>query len=91
MKSRTHIVIQGFVQGVCFRYKLKDLAGSLNIKGWVRNLDNDKVEAVFEGEEDSVKELVEYCKKGPSSAKVNRIDIKKRPYTGEFKEFKTIQ
>ena len=59
MKTRAHVVVNGRVQGVFFRAATKREAESLGVKGWVRNLPDGKVEAVFEGEEDVVKMLVE--------------------------------
>ncbi len=58
------------------------------MKGWVRNLPDDRVEAVFEGEEKSVKALVDFCKLGPSGAKVARVDLTWEDYVGEFDDFK---
>jgi acylphosphatase len=55
----------------------------------VRNLDSGEVEAVFEGEEDKVKEMIEWCKKGPDSALVKEVKVKFENYTGEFESFET--
>jgi acylphosphatase len=55
--------------------------------GWVKNLNDGGVEAVFEGESNKVKELIEWIKKGPLTAKVRHIDIKREDYKGEFKSF----
>ena len=60
-KARAHVYVSGIVQGVFFRQKTKQQAGNLGVNGWVRNLSDGRVEAAFEGEEQAVKALVEYC------------------------------
>jgi len=73
--KRYHILISGRVQGIFFRQFIAEKAYSLGIKGFVKNLSNGKVEAVFEGEEETLKEILKECKKGPPNADI--IDIKK--------------
>ncbi len=75
------------MQGVFFRAKTKRQANINGIKGWVLNRNDGKVEAVFEGEELDVKNMVEFCKHGPPGAQVTKIDLTWEDYTGEFKEF----
>jgi len=87
MKVRAHVFISGMVQGVFFRSETRDEAKKLGVKGWVRNLSDGRVEAVFEGEEKSVKELVEFCRRGPPGARVTGVDIIWENYTGEFRNF----
>lgn len=87
MKVRAHVLIGGRVQGVFFRSETRHEANKLNVKGWVRNLQDGKVEAVFEGEEQAVKELVEFCKRGPPAARVTQLNVDWENYTGEFKSF----
>jgi len=87
---RAHVIISGEVQGIGFRYFIKEKARMLEVTGWVRNLADEKVEAVFEGLEDKVKELIEWCKKGPSLAKVNHVKVEFRQYKGEFTSFDGI-
>ena len=84
---RAHVIISGDVQGVSFRYYAREKANSLGIKGWVRNLPSEEVEAVFEGFEDGIKEMVEWCKKGPWLAKVNNVRVEFSDYKGEFERF----
>jgi len=60
-KVRAHLLISGRVQGVAFRYYTQDIAQSLEIKGWVRNCWDGKVEIVAEGEEEKVKKLISRC------------------------------
>ncbi len=83
-KARVHIFVSGRVQGVFFRQKTKQQAERLSVTGWVRNLPDGRVEAVFEGDEKAVKTLEEWCHHGPSSAIVTNVDPKWEPYRGEF-------
>ena len=79
--------ISGMVQGVFFRSETRDEAKKLGVKGCVRNLSDGRVEAVFEGEEKSVKELIEFCRRGPPGARVTDVNITWENYTGEFRNF----
>ncbi len=88
VKARAHVFVSGRVQSVFFRSETRQEAIIRNVKGWVRNLPDDRVEAVFEGEEKSVKALVEFCKLGPPGAKVARVDLTWEDYIGEFDDFK---
>lgn len=86
---RVHVVISGDVQGIGFRFHTRIKARNLGLKGWVRNIDSGEVEAVFEGEEDKVKEMIEWCRKGPAFARVENIKVEFENYTGEFESFDT--
>lgn len=88
MKIRAHIVVSGRVQGIFFRSETRHEAKKHDVKGWVRNLRNGRVEAVFEGEEKAVKNLIGFCKRGPAGARVTHVDVTWGSYTGEFKDFK---
>jgi acylphosphatase len=87
MKARAHVLISGRVQGVFFRSETKREAGKHYVSGWVRNLTDDRVEAVFEGERENVKKLLEFCERGPPGAKVARTDVSWETYSGEFRGF----
>jgi len=84
---RAHVTVQGLVQGVWFRASTKDEADRLGVSGWVRNLPDGSVEAVFEGDRKKVEEIVGWCHRGPSGAKVRKVDIVWEPYAGEFGHF----
>jgi len=75
------------VQGVFFRAYTREWAKELGVKGWVRNLPDGSVEAVFEGEEGRVKELIERCRKGPPRAVVEDVQVRWEKYKGEFDDF----
>ena len=84
---RVHLFISGRVQMVGFRYSTRRKAQQLNITGWVKNLTDGQVEAVFEGENQAVHSLMEWCKEGPLLANVQKVEIKEEKYTGEFTTF----
>ncbi len=88
MKARGHVFVSGRVQGVFFRSETKHKADRYDVKGWVRNLPDGRVEAVFEGEEEAVKALIEFCKRGPSGARVTNVDLRWEKFTGEFDAFR---
>ena len=72
--KRVHVFISGRVQGTFFRAFINRKAEELNLKGWVKNTKDERVEAVFEGEEDNIKEMLELCYEGPSGAKVENVE-----------------
>jgi len=72
---RSHVLIYGFVQGVGFRFAVQRAAGSRGVNGWVRNRPDGAVEAVFEGEPEDVAALVDFCRRGPRGAEVERVDV----------------
>jgi len=87
---RAHLIIKGIVQGVQFRHYAKLKAQFYDLNGWVRNLDTGEVEVVLEGPEDKIKDMIEWCKKGPMHAKVENVKIKLEKHKGEFKGFERI-
>ena len=72
---RAHVVIHGLVQGVFFRASTRDEAVRIGVGGWVRNLPDSSVEALFEGEKKKVEEIVAWCYRGPSGARVANVDL----------------
>lgn len=86
-KVRAHVFIDGKVQGVYFRSYLSDKADESDITGWVKNLSDGRVEAVFEGEEENVVKMIDFCKEGPPGAKVVDLKVDWFEYTGEFNSF----
>ena len=88
MKVRAHIFVSGRVQGVFFRVETRYEAIKRNVAGWVRNTSGGRVEAIFEGEREDVEKLIEFCRKGPSGARVTKVDVQWEEYSGEFKDFK---
>ena len=71
---RRRVVVHGDVQGVFFRDSVRREAGGRGVAGWVTNRPDGTVEAVFEGSEQAVSELVGFCERGPSGADVERVE-----------------
>ncbi len=88
MKKRIHAFVSGKVQGVFFRANTKKEANHLKLTGWVRNLEDGRVEFVAEGEENNLARLIKWAKEGPSWAKVDDLRIEWKEYEGEFNSFK---
>jgi len=84
---RVHVYIEGEVQGVCFRAYTRHEATRLGLTGWVRNLPDGRVEAVFEGDPANVEEMVKWCRHGPSYASVQGVKVHWGQGTGEFEGF----
>jgi acylphosphatase len=85
-----HVTISGKVQGVAFRHDTRRTALSLNLTGWVKNLPDGRMEAVFEGEDDSIDAMRAWCSKGPPLAHVLHVDIQEKSYKGEFSDFRVL-
>jgi len=86
-KSRAHVCVEGRVQGVFFRAETNQAAHQYHLTGWVRNLPDGRVEAVFEGESDDVEKMIAWCRQGPPHAVVKKTDIHREEYRGEFHTF----
>jgi acylphosphatase len=86
-KVRVRVVVEGRVQGVYFRAHTQDMASLLDLKGWVRNRPDGSVEAVFEGDKDKVEQVIEWCRRGPTHAKVTKVYSAWEDYSGEFSDF----
>lgn len=89
-KVRAHAIISGRVQGVFFRMETMRAAQRFGVFGWVRNLRDGTVEAVFEGKKSQVDAILNWCKQGPANAHVTDVKEEIEPYSGdgEFSEFK---
>lgn len=86
-KARAHVFISGRVQGVFFRSTTRNEAKSLGLDGWVKNLRDGRVEAVFEGEKDKIEEILDFCHRGPPAARVSDVEVKWEDYQSEFSGF----
>lgn len=76
------MLVSGRVQGVFFRASCAERAAELGVSGWIRNVPGGDVEAIFEGTESVVEEMVRWCREGPSLARVDRIDVLDETPTG---------
>jgi acylphosphatase len=74
-RTRAHVYVSGKVQGVYFRATTRNMAEQHDVDGWVRNLDDGRVEAVFEGSEADVETMVGFCHEGSESARVEDVDV----------------
>lgn len=85
--TRAHVIVTGRVQGVFFRAGTRDEARRLGLKGWVRNLPDGRVEAVFEGEKSAVGEMLQWCVHGPPGAEVTDMKTKWEKPEGKYDSF----
>jgi acylphosphatase len=81
--TRLRVQVRGRVQGVFFRAEARARAESLGVAGWIRNLPDGSVEAVFEGEDDRVESMVEWSRHGPTGAEVEAVDVEREDPVGE--------
>jgi acylphosphatase len=85
--ERAHVRIAGQVQGVFFRDSTRQKAEELNLAGWVKNLPDGRVEAVFEGPPDEVKKMLRWCEEGPQQATVEKVDTDIEDPVGDLSGF----
>jgi acylphosphatase len=88
--KRIHFLIGGIVQGVGFRYYVINHARRLKVKGFVKNLDDGRVEVVAEGDSRRLEELEKLLRKGPYGSKVEDVKIFTEQYKNEFKDFDVV-
>ena len=74
-RTRAHVYVSGRVQGVFFRATTRERANEHDVSGWVRNLADGRVEAVFEGPDEAVEAMVEFCQEGSSRARVDEVEV----------------
>jgi acylphosphatase len=86
---RAHLFISGIVQGVGYRYHCHREAVSRRLSGWVRNLDDGRVEAVFQGAKEDVEGMIQWCYRGPSEARVSNIDVAYEEAADDLQGFRT--
>jgi acylphosphatase len=85
--KRVHLLIRGRVQGVYFRQRMMETAEKNNVLGWVRNLPDNRVESILEGNDSNVDAVIEWAHFGPAGAVVDELKISEENFTGEFREF----
>ncbi|MBX0293754.1 acylphosphatase [Haloarcula nitratireducens] len=81
-RRRVHVYVSGRVQGVYYRATTRDTANDHGVDGWVTNLDDGRVEAVFEGDPDDVESMVEFCHEGSSRADVVDVEVEEEDPEG---------
>ena len=87
VQKQIHIFVTGRVQGVFFRQSTKVMAIKNNVKGWVRNLDDGRVEIVAQGETQDIDNLAHWCKTGPANSRVDEFELSEENVTDEFENF----
>jgi acylphosphatase len=90
MRVRVHVFVSGRVQGVFFRAETMNEAVTHNLTGWVRNMRDGRVEAIFEGEEQEVDKMIEFCRHGSPAARVMSVEVHKEPYSGKYTGFEAL-
>ena len=88
--QRVHIFISGKVQGVFFRQALKVIAKKNNVAGWVRNLPDKRVEAILEGDDKYVNQVIEWARIGPANSHVDDIEVSNEEFKNEFSTFEVL-
>jgi len=86
-KRRVRVRIKGMVQGVCFRAFTRDAAIKEGVTGWVRNLRDGSVEALFEGDIDRIERMIAWCHHGSPYGFVDHVEVREEPYEGSFDRF----
>jgi len=87
VQKQIHIFVTGRVQGVFFRQSTKVMAIKNNVKGWVLNLDDGRVEIVAQGETQDIDNLAHWCKTGPANSRVDEFELSEENVTDEFENF----
>jgi acylphosphatase len=88
--KQVHLFVRGRVQGVFFRASTQREARRLGLTGWVKNRPDGAVEVLAEGEEEELKELIGWANRGPSAARVERVDVRWRSFVGDFSDFRIV-
>jgi acylphosphatase len=88
--KQVHLRVIGRVQGVYFRASAQREARRLGLTGWVRGKPDASIELLAEGEETGIKDLIAWSQHGPSAARVDRVDVRWRSYSGDFFDFRII-
>jgi len=89
MKKSVRLYINGTVQGVFFRIFVKENAERYNVKGFIRNLEDGRIEVFLEGDVDRVNKMIDICKKGPKHAQIRNVEIKPERFQN-FRTFKVL-
>ena len=89
MKKSVRLYISGIVQGVFFRIFIKENAEKLGVNGFVRNLEDGRVEVFLEGNSSEVNKMIELCQKGPKHTQIKNIELKNEKHQG-FRNFKVL-
>ena len=89
-EQRVHVFVSGKVQGVFFRQAMKVIAKKNNVYGWVRNLPDKRVEAILEGDNNSVNSIIEWARVGPANSRVDGVEVSNEEFKNEFSAFEVL-
>ena len=89
-QQRAHLLVSGNVQGVFFRQALKVVAKKNNVSGWVRNLNDRRVEAILEGDSKSINSVIAWTYIGPANSRVDDIEVSNEEFKNEFSMFDVL-
>jgi acylphosphatase len=89
-QQRVHILVSGKVQGVFFRQALKVVAKKNDVFGWVRNLTDKRVEAILEGDSQSVNLVIKWVRIGSANSRVDNVEITNEEFKNEFSTFEVL-
>lgn len=89
--KQVQLSVRGRVQGVFFRASAQREARRLGLTGWVRNRSDGAVDILAEGEEEGLKDLIAWAHKGPSAARVERVDVRWRGFSGDYYDFRITE
>lgn len=85
--EQVHLLISGFVQGVGYRAFVRSKAQKLGLRGWVRNLSDNRVEVLAQGEEEELRKFIKTCEKGPFLSEVKNVAIEWQTPVQNFDSF----
>lgn len=85
-----HVFISGFVQGVGFRQFIKKFALGFGLTGWVKNLPDNRIEAVFSGPKENIEKIILICKKGPFLSEIKDVEVMWEDIRGNFESFEIV-
>ncbi len=89
--KRVHVFVSGIVQGVFFRDHARRWAEEMGLCGWVRNLQDGRVEAAAEGPEENIQAFLARLRKGPPRSRVDGLEVEWEPFRGEFSDFRILR
>lgn len=82
-----YIIISGFVQGVGYRHFVRSNAQKLDLTGWVKNLPDNRVEALFQGSKENIEKIILLCRKGPFLSEVENVEVEWKEMEEEYDNF----
>lgn len=91
VKKAVRVYYRGTVQGIFFRQFIKEHADKRDIKGFARNLEDGRVEAWFQGNQENVEDMVEVCRTGPRNSQIKDVQVKEEKWQDDMTDFKILR